>query len=83
MIVFKEISQLTNNEIEKDYSKVTSLEHRKKFAQFFTPFYLASLMADWLLGNQKIKTVLEPAFGLGVFSRALLSKKNRFINQGL
>jgi adenine-specific DNA-methyltransferase len=76
MIEVKDISQATNNQIEKDYSKLTSLEHRKKFAQFFTPFQLASLMADWLLGNQKLKTVLEPAFGLGVFSRALLSKKN-------
>jgi adenine-specific DNA-methyltransferase len=76
MIEVKDISQATNNQIEKDYSKLISLEHRKKFAQFFTPFQLASLMADWLLGNQKLKTVLEPAFGLGVFTRALLSKKS-------
>lgn len=76
MIDVKDISQATNNQVEKDYSKRISLEHRKKFAQFFTPFQLASLMADWLLGNQKLKTVLEPAFGLGVFTRALLSKKS-------
>jgi adenine-specific DNA-methyltransferase len=76
MIDVKDISQTTNNQVEKDYSKFISLEHRKKFAQFFTPFRLASLMVDWLLGNQNLKTVLEPAFGLGVFSRALLSKKS-------
>jgi adenine-specific DNA-methyltransferase len=76
MIEVKDISQVTNNQVEKDYSKIISLEHKKKFAQFFTPFQLASLMADWLLGNQNLKTVLEPAFGLGVFSRALLSKKS-------
>jgi len=76
MIDFKDISQATDNQVEKGYSKLISLEHRKKFAQFFTPFQLASLMADWLLGNQNLKTVLEPAFGLGVFSRALLSKKS-------
>ena len=76
MIEVKDISQATNNQVEKDYSKLISLEHRKKFAQFFTPFQLASLMADWLLGNQKLKTVLEPAFGLGIFTRALLSKKS-------
>lgn len=76
MIEIKDISQATNNQVEKDYSKLISLEHRKKFAQFFTPFQLASLMADWLLGSQKVKTILEPAFGLGVFTRALLSKKS-------
>lgn len=75
MIEVKDISEATKNQVEKDYSKLISLEHRKKFAQFFTPFQLASLMADWLLGNQNLKTVLEPAFGLGVFTRALLSKK--------
>lgn len=76
MIEIKDISQATDNQVEKDYSKITSLEHRRKFAQFFTPFQLATLMADWLLGNKNLKTVLEPAFGLGVFSRALISKKS-------
>ena len=75
MIEVKDISKATDNQVEKGYSKLISLEHRKKFAQFFTPFQLASLMADWLFGNQNLKTVLEPAFGLGVFSRALLNKK--------
>lgn len=76
MIEVKDISLETNNQVEKNYSKLISLEHRKKFAQFFTPFQLASLMTDWLFGNQDMQTVLEPAFGLGVFSRALLSKKS-------
>jgi adenine-specific DNA-methyltransferase len=76
MIEVKDISQATDNQVERSYSKTTSLEHRKKFAQFFTPFQLASLMANWLLGNHNLKTVLEPAFGLGVFSRVLLSKKS-------
>jgi len=62
--------------IEIEYSKQVSLEHRKKFAQFFTPYSIADLMIKWLLGNENLQTVLEPAFGLGVFSRALLSKKN-------
>lgn len=64
---------IITNEIEREYSKFTSIEHRKKFAQFFTPFPIADLMAKWLLGNENLKTVLEPAFGLGVFSRALLN----------
>jgi adenine-specific DNA-methyltransferase len=64
---------IASNAIESDYLKFTSAEHRKKFAQFFTPFTIAELMAKWLIGNSALKTVLEPAFGLGVFSRALLN----------
>ena len=64
---------IKDNSIERDYSKFTTIEHRKKFAQFFTPFPIADVMAKWLLGNESLKTVLEPAFGLGVFSRAILS----------
>jgi adenine-specific DNA-methyltransferase len=61
--------------IENEYSKSISLEHRKKFAQFFTPFPIADLIAKWILGNENLKTVLEPAFGLGMFSRAILNYK--------
>jgi len=68
-------SHITSNDIERKYSKFTSIEHRKKFVQFFTPFPIADLMAKWLLGNENLKIVLEPAFGLGVFSRALLNYK--------
>jgi adenine-specific DNA-methyltransferase len=82
MIDIKDISLETNNHVEKSYSKLISLEHRKKFAQFFTPFQLASLMADWLFGNPNMRAVLEPAFGLGVFSRALLSKKSYLTIKG-
>ncbi len=63
----------TGNSIENEYSKSISLEHRKKFAQFFTPLPAADLMVKWILGNSSLKTVLEPAFGLGIFSRILLS----------
>jgi adenine-specific DNA-methyltransferase len=63
------------SEIEADYSSVTPIEHRKKFAQYFTPFPIADVMAKWLLGNDALTTVLEPAFGLGIFSRALLAYK--------
>jgi adenine-specific DNA-methyltransferase len=63
-------------ELEKKYSIKTNLAHRKKFAQFFTPKPIATLMSNWLLGNKSLKTVLEPAFGLGIFSRTLLAKKD-------
>lgn len=61
--------------IESRYVKSVSLEHRKRYAQFFTPYAIAELMAKWLLKNECLETVLEPAFGLGVFSRVLLSMK--------
>jgi adenine-specific DNA-methyltransferase len=51
MIEVKGISQATNNQIEKDYSKLISLEHRKKFANFFIPFQLASLMAEEIFSD--------------------------------
>lgn len=69
-------------DLEKIYTKKTALEHRKEFAQFFTPQPIANLMADWLLGNEALKTVLEPAFGLGIFSRTLLKKKKNLKIKG-
>lgn len=75
-------AHITTNELERDYSKFTSIAHRKKFAQFFTPFPIADLMAKWLIGNENLKTVLEPAFGLGVFSRALLNYKENIKIKG-
>lgn len=73
---------IINNSIETNYSKSISLEHRKKFAQFFTPFPIADAMAKWLLGNDQLKNVLEPAFGLGVFSRAILNYKKEINIKG-
>lgn len=69
-------------ELEKKYSRKIDLTHRKKFAQFFTPQPIADLMTDWLLGNVNCKTILEPAFGLGVFSRILINKKSNLIIAG-
>ncbi|MDR0619095.1 MAG: SAM-dependent methyltransferase [Bacteroidales bacterium] len=71
-----------NNSPEATYTKQVSLEHRKKFAQFFTPVPIAELLTKWLLGNKNLQTVLEPALGLGVFARILLSKKNELRIKG-
>jgi len=59
------------NTPEKEYTQSVSLEHRKKFAQFFTPFPIAGFMSEWILGNKQLETVLDPAFGLGIFARAI------------
>ena len=72
MLATKE--HIATNEPEKEYSQFVSLEHRKKFAQFFTPFPIAQFMAKWITGNKKLETVLDPAFGLGVFARAIRQK---------
>ena len=57
---------------EREYVKIVPLEHRKKFAQFFTPEQISDFMATWVLNGRKDKVdILEPAFGLGVFSRSM------------
>lgn len=73
---------MKDNNFENLYSSTTSLEHRKKYAQFFTPAKIADLMAQWLLKNKDLKSVLEPAFGLGIFSRTLLGHKNNLNIKG-
>ncbi|MCK9236006.1 MAG: Eco57I restriction-modification methylase domain-containing protein [Bacteroidales bacterium] len=66
--------KIIDNEPEKEYAQMVSLEHRKKFAQFFTPFVIAEFMANWILENKELQTVLDPAFGLGIFARAIRQK---------
>ncbi len=57
---------------EKEYTQKTSLAHRKKYAQFFTPCQIADFMAQWILGKRRTSvSILEPAFGLGIFTRSL------------
>lgn len=57
---------------EYEYSQKVGFEHRKKFAQFFTPKCIADFMAKWVVETQNdASTILDPAFGLGVFSNSL------------
>ena len=57
---------------EKGYSKIVDSAHRKKYAQFFTPEQITTFMSEWVSdGLKEDATVLEPAFGLGIFSRSL------------
>jgi adenine-specific DNA-methyltransferase len=63
---------------EKEYIEHTDISHRKKFAQFFTPELISDYMANWVVGNKTaIMHVLEPAFGLGIFSKSLLKITNK------
>lgn len=57
---------------ELSYIDQTSLNHRKKFGQFFTPRKVADLMINWV--TQDCPTsILDPAFGLGIFYESLQS----------
>lgn len=53
-------------EAENNYRSSSTTEHRKRFAQFFTPHAIASLMCKWILQNNP-RNVLDPAVGLGIF----------------
>ena len=69
--------------LERTYMAETSIAHRKRFAQFFTPYSVARLMAKWALGNRNTGLVLDPAFGLGVFAKAIHEISPQVIVQGL
>jgi adenine-specific DNA-methyltransferase len=58
------------HELEK-YIADTSISHRKDYGQFFTPLPVARLMASWTIRDQP-KTILDPAFGLGIFYEAVM-----------
>lgn len=62
--------------LEQKYISSTSLEHRKKFAQFFTPDKIAEFMCQWVLQGKRKTRALEPAYGLGIFSRVLVQSSN-------
>ncbi len=62
--------------LEQEYIVSVSLEHRKKFAQFFTPERIASFMCGWVMQGKNKKKALEPAYGLGIFSRILTHSHN-------
>lgn len=56
---------------EQKYIASTSLDHRKRYAQFFTPEKIAEFMCRWVLKGKRKTRVLEPAYGLGIFSRII------------
>jgi adenine-specific DNA-methyltransferase len=75
-------SFIAANSVEQEYLACSSSQHRKKFAQFFTPPEVADFMAKWLLTHPQLKKILEPAYGLGIFSRCLLQHKPNLIIKG-
>jgi adenine-specific DNA-methyltransferase len=51
---------------EIEYTLKTPISHRKDYGQFFTPPSVARLMAKWIIKDDP-KSILDPAFGLGIF----------------
>ena len=76
-MVLQEKLNIFSETPENEYVKTVSQEHRKKLAQFFTPYLVAKFMANWILANPACKTVLDPAMGLGIFFRAMLENTNK------
>jgi len=68
--------------LEEKYIQEVDINHRKKFAQFFTPLPIAEFMISWIFKQNNVKTLLEPAFGLGVFSRLALQKNKNIKIKG-
>lgn len=59
---------------ERAYAANASSEHVKRLGQFFTPFPIAQFMAKWVISNPQCRTILDPAFGLGIFFRAIIKE---------
>ncbi|MBR4171139.1 MAG: N-6 DNA methylase [Kiritimatiellae bacterium] len=51
----------------EDYTNTVGYEHRKRFAQFFTPAPIARFMVKWALEGSSRAAIHDPAFGLGAF----------------
>ncbi len=67
-----EADQVFSDVPEQAYRATLAREHVRKLGQFFTPYPIARFMAQWVAGNPRCQTILDPAVGLGVFLRALL-----------
>ena len=76
------LSYLFSDKPEKRYTKQVSREHRRKYAQFFTPFYIAEFMLKWLypVVGKKNSIIVDPAMGLGIFFRAFVKNRKTFDN---
>ena len=66
--------------LEQKYILSTSLDHRKKYAQFFTPKKIAEFMCKWVLQGKQKTRALEPAYGLGIFSRVLAQNSTLLVD---
>ena len=55
---------------EEEFTSSTSLASRRALGQFFTPWSVALLMADWACGKEPL-SILDPSCGPGILARAV------------
>ncbi|MEN8216359.1 MAG: N-6 DNA methylase [Pseudomonadota bacterium] len=57
---------------ESNYISETPISYRKDYGQFFTPSSVAQMMATYVMKDDP-KTILDPAFGLGIFYEVIIN----------
>jgi adenine-specific DNA-methyltransferase len=60
--------------LQTQYLSQVGDEHRKQYAQFFTPQPIANFMRKWVLSGETNTELFDPAFGLGAFFEDLLEE---------
>ena len=55
------------SEPQQQYLSQVGNDHRKKYAQYFTPPSIANFMRHWVLAGNPSNELFDPAFGLGAF----------------
>lgn len=70
------------NELTDLYTKQVGINHRKQVGQFFTPQEIAQIMVNWIMESNP-KTILDPAFGLGVFGQEVHKKNETLLVNGV
>ena len=54
------------------YAKNSSVEHKKKNGQFFTPKTIADFMSSYVSNKKNIISILDPGSGMGILSCSLI-----------
>lgn len=83
--IFEARHQLASTErpaekIGQLYESLTPQEARRKLGQFRTPASIASLMAEWIIGDGT-ETVLDPGMGACALSAAAYRKKQGLVDE--
>ncbi|MBS3914645.1 MAG: Eco57I restriction-modification methylase domain-containing protein [Bacteroidetes bacterium] len=57
-----------------EYTSIVNQQHKKEFGQFFTPKQVAEFMANLSDIQESTITLLDPGFGVGILTCALVEK---------
>ena len=78
--MYNQLTLDTNNNLEKNYSNITSQEHIKKFGQYFTDERIAEFMVKWACKDAK--SALDPAVGNSIFFKKIVQNYECCILEG-